>query len=67
DGMDAVRAIVHDAPRFLRHGGVLVVEIGHNRDLAEAAFPRLPFVWLATHSSQDSVFLVTREDLIAGR
>jgi ribosomal protein L3 glutamine methyltransferase len=67
DGMDAVRAIVHDAPRFLRPGGVLVVEIGHNRDLAEAAFPRLPFTWLVTRSSQDSVFLLTREELIAGR
>jgi len=67
DGMDAVRAIVRDAPRFLRPGGALVVEIGHNRELAESAFPRLPFVWLATRSSDDSVFLLKREDLIAGR
>ena len=34
-------------------GGVLVVEVGHDRQAAEAAFPRLPFVWLKTRSSSD--------------
>ena len=35
-----VRDPGRDAPRFLNHGGTLVVEIGHNRDAAETAFPR---------------------------
>lgn len=67
DGMDAVRVIVRDAPRFLSPNGVLVVEVGHNRDAAEAAFPRLPFVWLETRGVEDCVFLLRREDLVAGR
>jgi ribosomal protein L3 glutamine methyltransferase len=67
DGLDAVRTIVKDAPRFLGPGGTLVVEIGHNRAAAELAFPRLPFVWLPTAASSDSVFLLTREELVAGR
>jgi ribosomal protein L3 glutamine methyltransferase len=67
DGLDAVRTIVKDAPRFLAPDGVLVVEIGRNREAAETAFPRLPFVWLSTPSAEDSVFLVRREDLINGR
>jgi ribosomal protein L3 glutamine methyltransferase len=67
DGMDAVRTIVHDAPRFLSPDGVLVVEVGHNRDAAEAAFPRLPFTWLATPDAEDAVFLLRREELVAGR
>jgi ribosomal protein L3 glutamine methyltransferase len=67
DGLDAVRTIVRDAPRFLNPGGTLVVEIGHNRAAAELAFPRLPFVWLETAGSADSVFLLTREELVAGR
>lgn len=67
DGMDAVRTILREAPRFLQSGGVLVVEVGHNRVAAEAAFPRMPFVWLATPSSIDSVFLLRREDIVAGR
>ncbi|HEX9300764.1 MAG TPA: 50S ribosomal protein L3 N(5)-glutamine methyltransferase [Casimicrobiaceae bacterium] len=67
DGLDAVRTIIKDAPRFLGPGGTLVVEIGHNRAAAELAFPRLPFVWLPTAASPDSVFLLTREELVAGR
>ena len=67
DGLDAVRTIVKEAPRFLNNGGTLVVEVGHNRSGAESVFPRLPFVWLPTSSSEDAVFLVKREELIAGR
>ena len=67
DGLDPVRVLVKEAPRFLNHGGTLVVEIGHNREGAEAAFPRLPMVWLSTATSDDGVFLVKREDLVAGR
>ena len=65
DGMDAVRVILAEAPRFLAPDGAIVVEIGHNRALAEAAFPRLPFVWLSTQGAEDAVFLLTREDLAA--
>jgi ribosomal protein L3 glutamine methyltransferase len=65
--MDAVRTILRDAPRFLEPEGLLVVEIGHNRLAAEAAFPRMPFLWLATASSDASVFLLKREEIVAGR
>ncbi|HQR11580.1 MAG TPA: 50S ribosomal protein L3 N(5)-glutamine methyltransferase [Casimicrobiaceae bacterium] len=67
DGLDAVRTIIKEAPRFLNSGGTLVVEVGRNRAAAEAAFPRLPFVWLATHGSEDSVFALKREDIVNGR
>jgi ribosomal protein L3 glutamine methyltransferase len=67
DGLDAVRTILKEAPRFLNPEGTLVVELGHNRAAAEAAFPRLPFVWLATAAADDCVFLVKREDIVRGR
>ena len=67
DGLDAVRTIVKEAPRFLNPGGKLVVEVGHSRDAVEIVFPRLPVVWLPTTGAEDGVFLVTREDLVAGR
>ena len=67
DGLDAVRTILEQAPRFLNPDGTLVVEVGHNRPGVELAFPRLPLVWLETATDSDSVFLVKREDLIAGR
>lgn len=67
DGLDAVRTIVRESPRFLRPGGLLVVEVGHERAATEGAFPRMPFTWLETPSSADAVFAVTREELVAGR
>ena len=67
DGLDAVRTLLKDAPRFLAPEGTLVVEVGYHRAASEAAFPRVPFVWLETASAEDGVFLVKREDLIAGR
>ena len=66
DGMDVVRAIIGAAPRHLNARGLLVVEVGRGRPAIEAAFPRLPFVWLATQSSSDAVFLLTRDDLTGG-
>jgi ribosomal protein L3 glutamine methyltransferase len=67
DGLDAVRTLLKEAPRFLNPGGTLVVELGHNRAAAEAAFPRLPFVWLETAAADDCVFVVKREDIVKGR
>ncbi len=66
DGLDAVRTILRRAADFLTSDGLLVVEVGQNRVATEAAFPRLPFTWLATESSEDSVFLLKREELVAG-
>jgi len=63
DGMDAVRVLVAEARRYLAPDGVLVVEVGHNRALAEAAFPRLPLIWLPTRSAEDGIFLLHRDDL----
>jgi len=66
DGLDAVRTILREAPRFLNPGGTLVVEIGHNRAAVESTWPRLPFVWLSTPSSEDSVFALRRDEIVAG-
>lgn len=67
DGLDAVRVLLKEVPRFLNHGASLVVEIGHNRDVVEAAFPRLAVTWLATAEKEDGVFIVRREELVSGR
>ncbi|AMC33222.1 50S ribosomal protein L3 N(5)-glutamine methyltransferase [Janthinobacterium sp. B9-8] len=64
DGLDITRRILEEATRFLNPLGVLVVEIGHNRDELEASFPELPFVWLETESGDGFVFLLTREMLV---
>ncbi|WP_297571733.1 50S ribosomal protein L3 N(5)-glutamine methyltransferase [uncultured Deefgea sp.] len=64
DGLDITREILAQATKHLNPRGVLVVEIGHNRDELEAQFPTLPFVWLSTESGDGFVFLLTREMLV---
>jgi ribosomal protein L3 glutamine methyltransferase len=63
DGLDATRQILAAAKSHLNPGGLLVVEIGHNRDVLEAAYPDLPFTWLDTESGDQFVFMLRREDL----
>lgn len=65
DGLDATRIILQQTAKYLNPQGVLLVEIGHNRDVLEAAFPELPFTWLNTSGGDGFVFLLTREDLLA--
>ena len=62
DGMDLVRRLFEQARRHLAPHGVLVVEIGNERAHFDAAFPRLPVVWMPT-STPDTVFLVEAADL----
>ena len=67
DGLDAVRTILRKAPQFMQPDALLIVEVGDNRAGTEAAFPRMPFTWLATPSAEASVFLLRRDEIIAGR
>ena len=64
DGLDATREILLQAAKFLNPRGVLLVEIGHNRDVLERQYPELPFVWLDTSGGDGFVFLLTREQLL---
>ena len=63
DGLDHVRILLREAPAHLEGNGLLVVEIGHNRDVLEAAYPKLPFTWLEVSAGDGFVFLLTREQL----
>lgn len=63
DGLDIVRRILAGAKAHLKPHGLLAVEVGHNRDIVEAAFPQLPLVWLDTDSGDGKIFLLRREDL----
>ncbi|MES2298617.1 MAG: 50S ribosomal protein L3 N(5)-glutamine methyltransferase [Pseudomonadota bacterium] len=63
DGMDLVRQIVAGAAERLTPEGVLVVEVGNERDFAEAAFGALGLTWLSTSAGDDMVFLITADQL----
>ncbi|HRF06637.1 50S ribosomal protein L3 N(5)-glutamine methyltransferase [Accumulibacter sp.] len=63
DGLDLTRAILAAARERLTPNGLLVVEIGHNRDELEAAFPETAFTWLDTAAGDQYVFLLHRDEL----
>lgn len=63
DGLDLVRRMLREARSHLNPGGLLIVEIGHNRDDLEAAFPTTPFTWLETAAGNEYVFMLREDEL----
>jgi len=63
DGMDFIRQLFQAAPAHLNEHGVLVLEIGNEREHFENAFPKLEAIWLETSAGEDQVLLLTRASL----
>ncbi len=63
DGLDIVRRILAGARAHLKPQGLLAVEVGHNREIMDAAFPQLPLTWIDTGSGDGKIFLLRKEDL----
>ena len=63
DGLDFTHIILREARQHLTDDGLLIVEIGHNRDELEAAYPNLPFTWLETSAGDQFVFMLQAADL----
>ncbi len=63
DGLEIVHGLLAQAGAHLNESGLLIVEIGHNRDVLEHAYPKLPFTWLETSGGDGLVFLLTAADL----
>ncbi len=62
-GLDHTHTILREAKKYLNDDGILVVEIGHNRDALLEAYPKLAFTWLEVESGNQFVFLLTKEQL----
>jgi ribosomal protein L3 glutamine methyltransferase len=63
DGMDFIRPLMAQLPHVLSTHGVLVLEIGNERDYFEHAFPDLNPIWLPTSAGDDHVLLLTKDML----
>ena len=69
DGLDLVRRILAGAGRHLTPTGLLVVEVGDGAERLEAAFPRVPFQWVALERGGEGVFVLDAAECmrLAGR
>ena len=63
DGMDFVRQLLAQAASRISANGVLVLEIGNERENFERAFPALAPIWLATSAGDEQVLLLTHDQL----
>lgn len=62
-GLDAIQVILNNAAQYLTDDGILIAEIGHNREILESTFPQTPFTWLETSAGDEFIFLLRREEL----
>jgi ribosomal protein L3 glutamine methyltransferase len=63
DGLDHTHTLLSQAADFLTDDGLLVVEIGHNREALINAYPTTPFTWLEVDAGDQFVFLLHKADL----
>lgn len=59
DGLGIIRRILAAAPAHLNKGGGILCEIGTGREILDAEFPNLDFLWLDTEESSGEVFWLT--------
>src|SRR5437899_1204499 len=65
-GSGGLRSMLREAHYHLNENGLLLVEVGNNRESVEEAYPDVPFVWLDTPSDAGKVFLLRQQDVPRG-
>lgn len=63
DGLALVRRLLAGAGRRLMPHGILLVETGNSAEHLQDVFAQVPFTWLTTNTGDESVFLLTAEQL----
>jgi ribosomal protein L3 glutamine methyltransferase len=63
DGLDHTIRIIHEAKEYLNDNGMLIVEIGHNKEILLKKFPKLQFQWLDVSLGNDFVFMLEKSQL----
>ena len=63
DGLDHTIRIIREAKQYLNDDGMLIVEIGHNKEILLKKFPKLQFQWLDVSLGNDFVFMLEKSQL----
>ena len=63
DGLDHTIRIILEAKEYLNDDGMLIVEIGHNKEALLDKFPVLQFQWLDVSLGNDFVFMLQKSQL----
>jgi len=63
DGLDLVRQVIEQASAHLTADGLLILEIGHQIQAFEAAFPSLTPIWLPVPAGDQMIALLERSAL----
>ena len=62
-GLDIIVRILAQAGAHLNADGIFVAEVGNSCAALQAQFSDVPFMWLTTSTGDESVFLLTAEQL----
>lgn len=63
NGLSFIQRILNNATSHLNKNGILIVEMGDNRDELEEMYPELAFTWIESKSGDGFVFVLTAEQL----
>lgn len=63
DGLDLVRKILAEAPKYLKDDGVLIVEVGVSQYFVEQIYPELPLYWFDFENGGEGVFAIQKSEI----
>lgn len=63
NGLQLIDTILKNAGQYLTEFGILVLEMGNNKDELETLYDGLEFKWLDTKGGDGFVFVLTKNDL----
>lgn len=63
DGLQLPIRLLREAGRYLREGGILIMEVGFTEEALAKALPQLPFLWLEFEHGGSGVFCLNSSQL----
>ncbi|AZP36314.1 50S ribosomal protein L3 glutamine methyltransferase [Candidatus Annandia adelgestsuga] len=64
NGLEFINKIIINAYKYLTENGILVCEVGSNKEKLEEFFPELPFKWFKFKDNCCNAFILTRRELM---